>query len=126
MNGTTLLYRQIHPAFVQEGFTTSQAFRPPPKDETKLSVYDGDQIGADTSWNHYTATLKLQSAGTVAVSVGECAGEKLPARPDPEPFPEHAVIDFNGLSDGQCLSKSKKLKAKAQTRGWLHKGPDNP
>ena len=44
MTGTTLLLRQIHPSFVQDGRVTSQAFRPTPKDESLLSVYDGDQI----------------------------------------------------------------------------------
>lgn len=121
MTGATLLLRQIHPSFVQAGFATSQAFRPTPKDESKLSVYDGDQIVAEASWIHYTTKLQLASAGTVAVSVAECEAENLAARPEPLPsFPEHAVIDFTGLTEGQCRTKSKKLQAKAQTRGWLH------
>lgn len=123
MTGATLLLRQIHPSFVQEGFATSQAFRPTPKDESKLSVYDGDRIAAETSWVHYTTKLQLLSVGTVAVSVAECNAESLPARAEPAPFPEHAVIDFTGLTDGMCRSKSKKLQAKALVRGWLHQVP---
>lgn len=123
MTGATLLLRQIHPTFVQAGFATSQASRPTPKDESKLSVYDGDQIAAETSWVHYTTQLKLVSVGTVAVSVAECYAESLPARADPKPILEHAVIDFTGLTDGQCRSKSKKLQAKALVRGWLHQAP---
>jgi len=46
MTDETLVHRQIHPSFVQAGFPTSQAFRPTPKDESKLSVYDGDMITA--------------------------------------------------------------------------------
>lgn len=30
MNDATIVYRQIHPSFVQAGFPTSQAFRPTP------------------------------------------------------------------------------------------------
>lgn len=123
MTGATLLLRQIHPNFVQAGFATSQAFRPTPKDDSKLSVYDGDQIMAEASWVHYTTELQLPSIGTVAVSVAECQAENLPARPDPKPFPEHAVIDFTGLTDKQCYAKSKKLQAKAQARDWLHQAP---
>jgi hypothetical protein len=119
MTGATLLLRQIHPSFVQAGFATSQAFRPTPKDKSKLSVYDGDQITAEDSWSHYTTKLGFASIGTVAVTVDECAAENLPVQPDPKPFPEHAVIDFTGLSDGQCRTKSKKLQAKAIARGWL-------
>jgi hypothetical protein len=54
------------------------------------------------------------------VTVDECTAEGLTARPDPEPFPEHAVIDFTGLTDNQVEKKGKKLKAKAEARGWLY------
>lgn len=124
MTGTTLLLRQIHPSFLQAGFATSQAFRPTPKDESKLSVYDGDQITAEASYTHYTTVWKLESVGTMAVTVDECAAESLTASPDPlEDCPQHAVIDFTGLSSGQCDKKGKKLKAKAEARGWLYRTP---
>lgn len=56
MNNDTSLLRQIHSTFIISGgvSVTSQAFRPSPKDEKKLSVYDGDQFSAEESWNHYT------------------------------------------------------------------------
>ncbi len=53
MTEKTLLLRQIHPLFIQEGRVTSQAFRPTPKDQKKLSVYDGDLITAERSWVHF-------------------------------------------------------------------------
>ena len=125
MTGPTLLLRQIHPSFVQDKFVTSQAFRPTPKDESKLSVYDGDQISPEAAFIHYTTIWKLNSAGVLAITVDECSGEGLPARPDPLPdCAEHALIDFAGLSSNQCEKKSKKLKAKADVRGWLHKPDD--
>jgi hypothetical protein len=120
MTGATLLLRQVHPSFVQAGRVTSQAFRPMPKDQSLLSVYDGERIAAEASWIHYTTELKYASVGTMAVTVDECAAESLPARSDPDPFPELAVIDFSGLTDAQCEKKSKKLKAKAESRGWLY------
>ena len=119
MTGATLLLRQIHPSWIQAGRVTSQAFRPTPKDESLLSVYDGDLIEPDASWSHFTTALKRASAGTLGVTVDECAAEDLSARPDPQPFPEHAVIDFTEFTDGQCEKKGKKLKVKADSRGWL-------
>jgi hypothetical protein len=67
MTGTTLLLRQVHPSFVQAGRVTSQAFRPTPKDESLLSVYDGDQITAENSWSHFTSQNNCRSVGVMAV-----------------------------------------------------------
>ncbi len=120
MTENTFLLRQIHPSFVQNGRVTSQPFRPTPKDESLLSVYDGDLISPEKSWFHFTTNLMQQSVGTMAVTVAECAAESLRARPDPETFAEHAVIDFTGLTDKGCRTKSKKLQAKATDRGWCY------
>ena len=120
MTGATLLLRQIHPSFVQAGRVTSQAFRPTPKDAGQLSVYDRDQITPEAAWDHFTTVLACASVGSLAVTVDECAAEALAARPDPEPFPEHVVIDFTALTDNQAEKKGKKLKAKAEARGWQH------
>jgi hypothetical protein len=123
MTGVTLLLRQIHPNFVQEGFAGSVAFRPNESDEGLLSVYDGDLITAEESWTHYTSVSKKKSAGTTALSVDECTAESLPARPDPDPFPEHAVVDFTAIEEKHWRTKSKKLQAKARARGWQHQAP---
>lgn len=120
MTDATMLLRQVHPSWVQQGRVTSQAFRPTPKDKHLLSVYDGDLITAADSWTHFSGTLGFPSVGVMAVSVAECSTLDLPARPDPEPFPEHAVIDFSGLAENQIEKKGKRLKAKAEERGWLH------
>ncbi len=119
MNSQTLLLRQIHPSFVQQGRVTSQAFRPTPKDEMKLSVYDGDQISPEEAFDHFTSVLHQQSVGELAVTVAECASLDLKAEADPEPFPEHAIIDFTGLGRRDVESKGKKLKSIADARGWL-------
>jgi hypothetical protein len=125
MIGATLLFRQIHPHFVQDGFASSVAFRPNDSDNGLMSVYDGDQITADSSWSHYTTISKKQSAGVTAITVDECTAESLIARPDPEAFLEHAVIDFTGVVERSWRSKSKKLQANAKSRGWLYRSRDD-
>ena len=119
MTDETLLMRQIHPSFVKLGRPTSAAFRPTPKDEHKLSVYDGDLISAVAAYAHYRGR-KLESHGVMGVTVNECNSQELPARSSPEIFHEHAEIDFSGLSNGQCEKKGKKLRDVAEQRGWLH------
>ena len=121
MIDATIVYRQIHPSFVQAGFPTSQAFRPTPKDESKLSVYDGDQITAENAFQHYINDLNLSSVGVMGLTVSECLEESLTVCSDPEPFREHAVIDFSGVSNKDCRNKSKKLQVKAVLRGWLYR-----
>jgi len=116
----TFLHRQIHPMWRQDGRVTSQAFRPTPKDERKLSVYDGDLIAAADAWRHFTSQLKLASVGVLAVTVRECSSVELRVSPDPEPFPEHAVIDFSGYSENAIQKKAKILRHDAESRGWLH------
>lgn len=125
MTDETLLLRQVHPTFVQQGRVTSQAFRPTPKDENRLSTYDGDLIQPDLAWQHYTGTLGYDSIGVMAVSYAECTGFGLPVEPDPEPFPEHAYIDFSGFQKNEVEKLSKKLKSKAEARDWLFRHPPN-
>jgi len=118
MNDTTLLYRQVHPNWIQRGRVSSQVFRPTPKDEHKLSVYNGDLIDAQGAWSHYTETLGHASAGVLAVTVQECHDQQLNAFSDPGPFPEHAVIDFAGHSENQIRKKAKALRSVSEKRGW--------
>ena len=120
MNPEALLHRQINPGWVQGNRVTSQAFRPMPKDKHMLSAYDGDLIGAEGSWRHFTSELGFSSVGVCAVSVAECAELQLPARPDPDEFPEHAVIDFTGIGNSAAEKKSKTLRNRAEVRGWLY------
>lgn len=119
MDSETLLLRQIHPNFVQDGRPTSQAFRPTPKDENQLSVYNGALIAASASWRHYTDALGFVSAGVMALTHSECAGEQLKVIEDGDPFPSHCSIDFSGLKKSEVEKKSKKLAAFAKRHGWL-------
>ena len=123
MTDDTFLFRQVHPSWVKDGRATSQAFTPTPKDNRKLSVYDGDQISAAGSWCHFTGELELRSVGVLAVTVGECEAEGTVAKPDPEPYPQHVVIDFGeNPSNSQVKAIGKKLTRCANNRDWQH-GP---
>lgn len=121
MTDETILLRQAHPKFVHEGQLTSQAFVPFPKDDGKLSVYDGDQISAVESHHHYTETLKNESDSVWGVTCSEVTEINLPSNLDPLPdFSSHAVIDFSGKSNSVCRKLAKKLKELALNRGRLH------
>jgi hypothetical protein len=119
MNGITQLLRQVNPNFIQDGYITSQVFRPTPKDEQQLSVYDGEKISASAAHAHFVQNPSCSSAGIVAVSVDECTTLDLSTIPDPDTFPEHALIDFTGLEKKDTERKAKQLKALAINRGWL-------
>ena len=120
MNAGTLLLRQVHPSFVQRGRITSQVFTPRLTDGNRLSVYDGDQISAESAWRHYTERQGRMSAGVVAVTVEECDGEGLEVHSDPSDFPEHAVIEFGEKDKGQIRAVAKRLRLAAEQRSWRY------
>jgi hypothetical protein len=119
MTPQTQLLRQIHPNFVQLGRVTSQAFRPTPKDENHLSVYDGDQIQPEAAWKHFTHNPAFNSAGVMAVTHAECTAQSLPIVADGVPFKEHCSIDFSAFEKAEIEKKAKFLSRLAQLRGWL-------
>jgi hypothetical protein len=118
MTDDTELLRQVHPTFIQMDRVSSQAFEPTAKDNNRLSVYDGDQVNPEDAWNHFCAQPNCQSAGVLAVTVNECKGLGLTAEADPEPFPEHAVIDFGETAKNQVKKKARSLREIALARGW--------
>ena len=119
MRPESQLLRQINPSFVQAGRVTSQAFRPTPKDEQCLSVYDGDQIQPQAAWQHFTQNPACHSVGVMAVSHAECTCEGLPVIADGVPFPEHCYLDYSELDEKTIKKKAKVLSSCAQLRGWL-------
>lgn len=122
MIDTTLLYRQVHPSWIQEGRPTSQTFKPTPKDNGKLSTYDGDAIGPQSFWEHFTGTLRFSSMGVLGLTVGEFKAEDLTASCDPLPdFPQHVGVDFQAFNGSQVEKKSKRLRNIAIVRGWLYR-----
>jgi len=125
MNPDTLLWRQIHPSFLEGGRPGSQAFRPTPKDHDRLSFDDGDRIKAEASWWRFTETKGLQSVGVLGVHVAECTAEELSVEVDGIPDPEHVSVNFSGQSNGKRKTISKKLRDLAMGRGWQFAGPDS-
>jgi hypothetical protein len=120
MTHATRLLRQVHPKFAPDGELTSQAFFPFPKDEGKLSVYDGDQIEPRESHQHYTGTLCNESVGVWGVTISEVTAVGLTAVSDPlENFSAHTLIDFAQRDEKACRKLAKKLKAAALERGCL-------
>ncbi|WP_297505020.1 hypothetical protein [Ferrovum sp.] len=119
MRPITLLLRQIHPGFVQDGRVTSQAFRPTPKDEFHLSVDNGDTISPETAWIRFNDTQSCKSVGVQAVSKAECDMETLRVIADGIPHPEHCSIDFTGFDRKTIEKKAKYLRSQAEKRGWL-------
>lgn len=123
MTDDTELLRQVHPSWVQAGRATSQTFKPTPKDQGKLSTYDGDMIQPEPAWKHYTSK-NLASAGVLAVTVSEFKQEDLPAQFDgTDDFPCHVSVDYNGVPEKQIEKKSKRLRDVAHARGWKFIGP---
>jgi len=126
-----LLFRQVHPTFVRDGRVGSQAFRPTAKDEGCLSVARGALTTPRQAYHHHTGTVGLDSAGTWAVSVGECGTLSLVAFEDPiaasaeaPADPAHAFIDFRELSRSHAEARGMKLARLATSRGRLFPEPD--
>ena len=122
-----LLFRQVHPSFVRDGRPSSQAFRPTAKDEGKLSVARGSLTTPAGAFALHTIGLGLPSAGTWAVTVGECREQVLNVLPDPLTSPPekvndpaHALVDFTPHSKSQGEAKGARLARKAVERGQLH------
>jgi len=122
-----MLYRQVHPGFVRDGRPSSQAFRPTPKDDKKLSVSRSTLTTAEGAYTLFTGSRGLASAGTWGVTVGECNAQGLPALSDPlnappEPVadPAHAVVDFSSISKNQAEARGARLARTASDRGRLH------
>ena len=120
MTVDTLLLRQIHHGFVQNGRVTSQAFRPTPKDEDQLSVDRGDMITPEASWRRFCLQPDCSSAGVMAISNGECSTCGVSVIQDGDPYPEHCYLDFAPFSRKESEKIGKKLAASAHTRGWLY------
>lgn len=126
MTPSTLLHRQVHPDFVQQNEVSSQvfeatsaAFKPTPKDDNKLSVYNGGKYSAKEAFDHFTANYS--SRGVLSVSVAETTALGLSSEEDNIPFDGHAYIDFSTLtSENQKKTKAKQLKKVAMDRGWQY------
>ena len=123
-----VLFRQVHPSFIQEHRPTSQAFKPNQNDQQKMSVSRSAKTRAKECFEHFTQRLERKSAGVWGVSVGEVIEQGLSALSDelfePIPDPAHALVDFRQVTpESKIKTISSKLAAKAKDRGCLYVPP---
>lgn len=123
MTPETLLWRQVHPSFMEGGQPSSQVFRPTPKDLDRLSFDDGDRIDAVAAWRRFTEQRGLQSVGVLALQVLELEQQELTVAADGVPDPEHVSVAFTGKASSQRKAISKKLRDLALARGWQFRAP---
>jgi hypothetical protein len=123
---TEILFRQIHPQFMENGEPTSQAFGPTAKDEGKLSVDRSALTDAKGSYDLYLR-MGQSSAAVFGITVGEFRSQDLTCHSDPieetvqrPGNSAHSVVDFKKFGASQQKTKAKRLKLVAIARGKLH------
>ena len=121
-----VLFRQIHPSFMDGDRPSSQPFSPTAKDEGKLSVDRSSKTTAESSYWLYTRN-GYESAAVYGLTVGEFSEQDVPCFDDPLPGdehtlpnPAHAYGDYNGHSASRRKNLAKRLKRKALDRGKLY------
>lgn len=119
-----VLYRQIHPTFVQDGVPTSQSFVPTPKDDGKLSVDRSSLTTAESAHSHFVGKGR-QSSAVYGVSVNEFGVQTIDCFPDPIDEPEdrnpsHAYANYKPFTSNDQKNKAKRIKQSALLRGRLH------
>ncbi|MFB7619822.1 hypothetical protein [Kitasatospora sp. NPDC056181] len=122
-----LLWRQIHPAFLDGGKMSSQAFTPSDKDDGELSVNRQSIVGANDAFRYFTEVQCFQSTAVYAVSAEEVAAKGLrtvdDSTSDPEnaPSPGHAYVDFKAVAAGKRRKRiGGLLRDQAVARGQQH------
>jgi hypothetical protein len=116
-----LLYRQVPPAWVDDGIPSSQAFAPTRKDAGMLSIARGTKTTAEGAYLHHTEVLGLRSSGTWAITVGEANAVGLKSFSQPsDKSPAHGFVDFRELGRRPAEAKGKLLLANARARGRLY------
>jgi hypothetical protein len=130
MDSEELLYRQVLPAWVQDGRPSGQAFTPTKKDKYKLSVDRESLITAEGAFFLHTDGRNLRSAGTWAITVAQCAQKTLGCFSDPlasppelVPDPAHCLVDFEPLSKSRRAMAGSFLATAAHARGCIFSAP---
>ena len=121
-----VLFRQVHPGFMQDDAPSSQSFMPTPKDNNKLSVDRSALTTAKDSYELYTGN-GFESAAVYGLTVGEFRRQDIPCIEDPldasdgqAANPAHALADYEAHAPSQQKTKAKRLKRKALARGRLY------
>lgn len=132
-NGDEVLFRQIHPTFLEDdGEPSSQPFRPSEKDEDKLSV-DRETLTTPADSHALYVSNGWESVAVYGLSVGEFGKEKLPCSSNPlektdkqAANPAHALADYSAFSANKQKTIAKRLKKDARARGVLFAPPKAP
>lgn len=121
-----LLYRQVHPGFVDDGIPSAQAFAPTKKDEGKLSIARGKLTTAEGAYTHHTSALHLKSAGSWGLTVAETNGASY--RPLASRSPEALPMDSSifAISDAvrprrrpsSCSRTQRRVVGSIRRRYW--------
>ncbi len=125
-----VLFRQIHPTWVEDdGEPSSQPFMPTKKDNNMLSVDRSALTEAPASHALYIASGRA-SVAVYSLTVGEFSKEKLPCHANPlektdteAANPAHALADYTAYSANQQKNIAKRLKLVARARGCLYSPP---
>lgn len=119
-----VLWRNVHPSFWDRNNNqpSSQAFRPTPKDESRLSVARSSVVSAIDHFNDFTRNLGLESSGVWSVTVQEAEDESLGLDHDEHrlcgPHPKgHTSLLFQEHSKSQWDRIARRLRGKAMKRG---------
>lgn len=125
-----LLWRNAHPDWIENGKLTSQAFRPTPKDQNKLSSARASKVSVENNFKEFTGDFGLASIGVWAVSVGEAGAEDIQAIYDehspstPTPcLTGHTSLDFAEISNNRAKRIGSRLRDQAEKRGVQYPPP---
>lgn len=126
MRPDSLLHRQVHRTWHQDGKLSSLTFQPS-RGENKdhqVSVDDGDQISAEDSYRHHRYKKNYDTVGVVAVTPQECGLHGVTVTPDPEPDHDpHTLLKLDpALGKRKIRRIAQFLTGYASRRGWQH-GP---
>jgi hypothetical protein len=127
LDGEELLFRQVHPTWLRDGRPSGQAFTPTKKDKDQLSTACASLTSAEQAFVLHVQGRQLKSAGTWAVTVGECETANVTPYHDPTTSPPetvadpaHASVDFSLLpSNSKKEAAGAWLARLAATRGCL-------
>lgn len=125
-NEQELLFRQVHPGFIEDGQPSSQPFRPTPKDGNKLSVDRSAITTAEHAFKLYKAN-GFSTSAVYGLTVGEFHGEQISCFSNPlcevpplNANPAHALADYSPHNANQQKNRGKRLRQIAIARGQLH------
>ncbi len=121
-----VLFRQIHPDFLQNGEPASNRFYPQTNDEGNLSIDRGSLTTPEESHKLYTSSGK-KAAAVFGLAVGEFGAHDVPVMLDPvdatDEHPQndaHALAVYTNHSSSKQKLIGKRLKRDAIARGQLH------